>query len=79
MAKQMEGDNLERRRKARGAREAGNSPSAERVTAGSSKQRTHLGDRPDHATKLETPRATKQPLQESRRKPSPYPSRHGSG
>ncbi len=72
MAKQMEGDNAERRKKAREAREQGKTPSAERATTGASKQRKHLGDREDHVTKLRTPREAKQPLQEPERGPRPH-------
>ncbi len=47
MRKQMEGDNRERREKAKDARDEGMSPSEARVTTGASKQRRHLdqGDR----------------------------------
>jgi hypothetical protein len=79
MGKQMEGDNRERRRKAQDAREKGTDPSAARVSTGSSKQRTHLDEQDDHATRLETARSTKQPLPQGKRKPSPYPSRGRSG
>ena len=79
MGKEMEGDSRERRSKARRAREEGTDPSAARVTTGSSKQRKHLDEKDDHATRLKTARSTKQPLPEGERKPSPYPSRGGSG
>lgn len=39
----MEGDNQQRRRNARAARQAGSTPSAHGMTTGASKQRTHLG------------------------------------
>lgn len=39
MGKQMEGDNKERRKKAKEARERGNTASEENVTMGASKQR----------------------------------------
>ncbi|HEX3541374.1 MAG TPA: alpha/beta hydrolase, partial [Acidimicrobiales bacterium] len=42
MGKQMEGDNVERRRRAKEARDAGELPSAAGVTTGASKQRRHL-------------------------------------
>ena len=51
MGKQMEGDNVERRKRAKEAREEGKDPSAEMVTLGASKQ---------HAT-LPTPRGRVDP------------------
>lgn len=41
MGKQMEGDNKQRRKAAREARDAGGSPSDHGMTTGASKQRTH--------------------------------------
>jgi hypothetical protein len=79
MRKQMEGDNAERRAKAREARERGKSPSAERVTTGSSKQRKHLDHGEDHVTKVTTARATKQPLAEGKREPRPHPRQGRAG
>jgi hypothetical protein len=53
--KQMEGDNRERRRNAREARDSGKAPSEEKVTMGSSKQRHHLPQSEDHEVRKETP------------------------
>jgi hypothetical protein len=52
MAKQMEGDNLARRKAARRAREAGETPSEHGATTGGSKQRHHLGRGEDAEGKL---------------------------
>ena len=60
--KQMEGDNRERRQKAREARESGDSPSAEQVTEGSSHQRHYLPRKADHEEKVDTIRKGKQPV-----------------
>ena len=57
--KQMEGDNRERRKKAKEARERGNDPSEENVTSGASKQREHLDDNADHREKVENIRKGK--------------------
>jgi hypothetical protein len=43
--KKMEGDEEQRRAAARAAREAGSTPSADKVTTGASKQRSHLSHR----------------------------------
>lgn len=52
MKKQMEGDNKQRRKAAREAREAGDTPSEHGMTTGASKQRSHkTGD--DHIDKLQ--------------------------
>ncbi|HEX7120702.1 MAG TPA: hypothetical protein VF212_18055 [Longimicrobiales bacterium] len=58
--KQMEGDNRQRRGKARRARGRGRLPSEEGVTTGASKQRHHLRDDVDHVEKIETIREGKQ-------------------
>lgn len=56
----MEGDNAERRRRAAQAREAGESPSADGVTEGASKQRQHHGGHgEDLAERLEARRRGK--------------------
>ncbi len=47
----MEGDNLERRKRAKEAREDGKQPSGEMVTLGASKQRATLPRREDAATR----------------------------
>jgi hypothetical protein len=54
MSKQMEGDNVERRKRAREAREQGSTPSEEKVTKGASKQRHHLPRSEETETKLMT-------------------------
>lgn len=57
MAKQqraMEGDNEQRRAKAKKARDAGKSPSAEGVTLGASQQRREAKQDATHQEKLET-------------------------
>lgn len=58
--KQMEGDNRQRRGKAREARRRGHLASEEAVTTGASKQRHHLPDDEDHVEKIETIREGKQ-------------------
>ena len=58
--KQMEGDNLQRRRKAREARKRGHLPSEEGVTTGASKQRHHLRAGEEHVDKILTIRKGKQ-------------------
>lgn len=50
--KQMEGDNRERRKKAKEARDEGKTPSEEHVTTGGSKQREHVGEA-GHREKIE--------------------------
>ena len=54
MGKQMEGDNKQRRRAAREAREAGDTPSEHGLTTGASKQRTHLAGDGDQRERLTT-------------------------
>lgn len=51
MGKQVEGDNRERRKRAREARLSGHTPSGEEVTLGASKQREHLGRSDDPTVK----------------------------
>jgi hypothetical protein len=51
--KKMEGNEEERRKKAREARRHGKLPSEEGVTMGASKQRHHLPRDEDHAEKLQ--------------------------
>ncbi len=51
--KKMEGDEDQRRRKARDAREQGVAPSAAQVTTGASKQRHHVEDK-SHEERIET-------------------------
>jgi hypothetical protein len=53
MGKQMEGDNRERRRKAREAREEGKRPSEVGATTSASQQRTHMERSDDHEEKIE--------------------------
>ena len=54
MGKQMEGDNKQRRKAAREAREAGDLPSEHGATTGASKQRTHEKGDGDHEERLAT-------------------------
>jgi hypothetical protein len=69
--KQMEGDNRERRKKAREARDEGNLPSEEAATSGSSKQREHVGD-VDHREKIESLRKGKPDIiQQNTSEPKP--------
>lgn len=60
--KKMEGNEEQRRRAARKARERGRDPSAEGATQGASKQRRHLEQGEDHREKIETIRQGKQPI-----------------
>lgn len=60
--KEMEGDNRERRRKARRARERGELPSAAGVTTGASKQRLKLHEGEEHEEKLLAIRRGKQKM-----------------
>jgi hypothetical protein len=53
MGKQMEGDNRERRKHAKEARDEGKKPSEMGGTLGSSKQRTKAGDDLSHQQKLD--------------------------
>lgn len=57
--KQMEGDNRQRRKRARAARRRGRLPSDEAVTTGASKQRHHLRDDEEHVEKIRTIREGK--------------------
>ncbi|MFP5371854.1 MAG: hypothetical protein ACLGI3_14060 [Actinomycetes bacterium] len=60
MGKQMEGDNRQRRHKARAAREQGSSAGAEAASLGASKQHRSLGRHDDHTEKMQTPGRGKQ-------------------
>ena len=53
MRKQMEGDNRERRQKAKEAREAGDRPSEVGATLGASKQRKEASAKASHEEKLD--------------------------
>lgn len=53
MGKQMEGDNRQRRQRAREASGEGRSASEDGVTLGASKQDHRLGRHDDHAEKIE--------------------------
>jgi hypothetical protein len=69
--KQMEGDNRQRRKKAKEARDRGHSPSEEQVTTGGSKQRQNVGD-VGHREKIETIRQGKQDvIQQNTPEPKP--------
>lgn len=58
--KKMEGDEQQRRKKAREARERGHAPSEEGATTGGSKQRQHAGERAGYREKIEKIREGKQ-------------------
>ena len=60
--KKMEGNEEQRRQKARQAKRAGDSPSEHAATQGASKQRKHLRQDEDHVEKLESIRRGKQPV-----------------
>jgi hypothetical protein len=68
----MEGDEEQRRQKAREAREQGRTPSEMTATTGSSKQRHHLTRDEEHGKKMATIREGKQPML-SERTPKPRP------
>ena len=57
--KKMEGNEEQKRQKAREARERGNAPSDESATSGASKQRKHLDDG-GHVERIETIREGQQ-------------------
>jgi hypothetical protein len=78
--KQMEGDNKERRAKAREARERGNAPSEEGSTKGASQQREHVGEDVGHREKIETIRKGKQDvIQQNTPEPKPGYGEGSSG
>jgi len=60
--KKMEGNEEQRRKAARRARDRGHEPSAEGKTQGASKQRRHLRDKEGHREKIDTIREGKQPI-----------------
>ena len=60
--KKMEGNEEQRRQKARQAKRAGQLPSEQGATLGASKQRKHLPHDDDHVEKLESIRQGKQPV-----------------
>lgn len=60
MGKQMEGDNRQRRKVAREAREQGKTPSEAGATLGASKQRTDADENMTHQQKLDLKREGKQ-------------------
>ncbi len=59
MGKQMEGDNRERRRKAKQAREEGKAPSEVGATLGASKQRTEAENNMTHQERIDLKREGK--------------------
>jgi len=59
MGKQMEGDNEERRNKAKQARKEGKTPSEVGATLGASKQRNEANDSMSHQQKLDLKREGK--------------------
>jgi hypothetical protein len=71
VGKQMEGDNRQRRERAKDAREQGSAPSAEGVTTGASVQQRHLAGNTDHEEKMAGPGWGKQ--QPERVAPDPRP------
>ena len=60
MGKEMEGGNLQRRKRAKEARDEGESPSQTGVTLGASKQDHSLGRHDDHTDKMKAPGRGKQ-------------------
>lgn len=74
--KKMEGDENQRRARARQARESGSTPSAELVTKGASKQRLRTGQKEPHQERLAAGNRGKQqsPQAEPARPPTPDPS-----
>ena len=60
MGKQMEGDNRQRRQRAREAREEGATASESGVTLGASKQDHSLGNDAEHDEKMDAPGRGKQ-------------------
>ena len=60
--KKMEGNEEQRRQKAREAKRAGQLPSEQGATQGASKQRKHLPHDEDHVAKLQSIRQGKQPV-----------------
>jgi len=60
MGKEMEGDNRQRRQKARQARNDGVAPSRSEVTLGASKMREHLPGKAGHQQRKHSPERGKQ-------------------
>jgi hypothetical protein len=75
--KQMEGDNRERRRKAKDARDHGRKPSEVRATLGASKQREEAAENDDHGERLDLKHAGKTPSV-MRGKPNISPGSRGN-
>jgi hypothetical protein len=72
--KKMEGNEEQRRQKAREAKQAGKLPSEQAATQGASKQRKHLPHDEDHVEKLQSIRQGKQPvLSQDVSRPQPRP------
>lgn len=71
MGKQMEGDNRQRRARAKDARDEGRAPSADGVTTGASVQERHLAGNVDHDERIAGPGWGKQ--QPERAAPNPRP------
>ena len=70
--KKMEGNEQQRRKKAREARERGNAPSEEGATTGASKQHQHAGGREEYRDKIEQIREGKQDvIQQNTPEPRP--------
>lgn len=79
-SKKMEGDEDQRRARARQAREAGSTPSAELVTKGASKQPRRTGQKEPHEERLAAGKRGKQqsPDREPARPPAPNPTEQWS-
>jgi hypothetical protein len=79
-SKKMEGDENQRRARARQAKEAGSTPSAELVTKGASKQPHRTGQKEPHEERLAAGKRGKQqsPDPEPIRPPTPSPAEQWS-
>jgi hypothetical protein len=71
--KKMEGNEEQRRKKAREARRHGQLPSEEGATLGASKQRKHVPQDEEHTEKLRAIREGKQPDLHHAAEPAPRP------
>lgn len=70
--KQMEGDNRERRKKAKEARDRGNAPSEEGATTSASQQRRNVDEKADHRERIDTIRqGKKKVIRENTPEPRP--------
>jgi hypothetical protein len=71
--KKMEGNEEQRRQKAREAKRQGQRPSEAGATFGASKQRKHVPQDEEHTEKLRTIREGKQPALHHAAEPAPRP------